>query len=406
MVDLVDLHEDHPDLPMESRRSHQTPLVRSPCRRGCGHRGAELGGGGAMTVVAWWPTTKGLWWNNDFCLAVMAFEKFVQPNIPHFDGHYDHWSMLMENFLRSKEYWQVVEVGVVEPAENVVLMVTQKTEMEALKLKDLKEKNYLFQEIDRSILETILSKESSKEIWDSMKKKYQGSSRVKESKDIDTLSLDELRAPCWSMNRSTTSDEQTLKAKAGDVINNLTHGRGKGRDQQFDKSKAARVLQVVSVANKKCPNLLNDQGEGFIMALAFSLWPFEFWWIENVVAKEYGDRSSSNCSSHSRNVPKNFWPKAVNWSIHVFNRSPTFSVRNMTPEEAWSGRKPTIDHFRIFGCIAYAHFPDEKRKKLDDKGKKCVFLGVSEASKAYKLFNPLTKKIVTSRDVIFDKENT
>ena len=78
----------------------------------------------------------------------------------------------------------------------------------------------------------------------------------------------------------------------------------------------------------------------------------------------------------------------------------------MAPEEAWSGRKPTIDHFKIFGCIAYAHIPDEKRKKHDDKGEKCVFLGVSEVSKAYKLFNPLTMKIVTSRDVVFDEENT
>ena len=73
----------------------------------------------------------------------------------------------------------------------------------------------------------------------------------------------------------------------------------------------------------------------------------------------------------------------------------------MTPEEVWSGRKPTVDHFRIFGCIAYAHVPDEKRKKFDAKDEMCVFLGASEASKAYKLFNPLTKKIVTSRDVIF-----
>lgn len=78
----------------------------------------------------------------------------------------------------------------------------------------------------------------------------------------------------------------------------------------------------------------------------------------------------------------------------------------MTPEEAWSGRKPNVDYFKIFGCIAYAHIPDEKRKKLDDKGEKCVFLGVSEVSKAYKLFNPLTKKIVTSQDVVFDEENT
>ena len=105
-------------------------------------------------------------------------------------------------------------------------------------------------------------------------------------------------------------------------------------------------------------------------------------------------------------MEKTFWPEAINWSIHVLNRSPTFAVQNMTPEEAWSGRKPTVNHFRIFGCIAYAHVPDEKRKKLDDKSEKCIFLGVSEASKAYKLLNPLTKKIVISRDVIFDEENT
>lgn len=46
-------------------------------------------------------------------------------------------------------------------------------------MKDLKVKNYLFQAIDRSIMETILNKESAKSIWDSMKQKYQGSTRVK-----------------------------------------------------------------------------------------------------------------------------------------------------------------------------------------------------------------------------------
>ncbi|KAF7154611.1 hypothetical protein RHSIM_Rhsim01G0080600 [Rhododendron simsii] len=109
----------------------------------------------------------------------MASETFAQPVIPRFDGHYDHWSMLMENFLRSKEYWTVVVSGVAEPAEGVVLTDAQKAELEGLKLKDLKAKNYLFQAIDRSILETILCKDSAKHIWDSMKKKYQGSARAK-----------------------------------------------------------------------------------------------------------------------------------------------------------------------------------------------------------------------------------
>ncbi|XP_042974836.1 uncharacterized protein LOC122306472 [Carya illinoinensis] len=105
-------------------------------------------------------------------------------------------------------------------------------------------------------------------------------------------------------------------------------------------------------------------------------------------------------------IPKSFWPEVVNWSIHILNRSPTFVVQNMTPEEAWSRRRLAVDYFKIFDCIAYAHILDEKRKKLDDKREKCVFLGVSETSKAYKFFNSLTQKIVTSRDVVFDEKNT
>jgi hypothetical protein len=94
----------------------------------------------------------------------MAETNFVQAAIPCFDGHYDHWSMLMENFLRSKEYWQVVDSGIAEPETGIILTEAQLTELSSLKLKDLKAKNYLFQAIDRSILETILSKDTSKQI--------------------------------------------------------------------------------------------------------------------------------------------------------------------------------------------------------------------------------------------------
>ena len=43
----------------------------------------------------------------------------------------------------------------------------------------MKIKNYLFQSIDRTIMETILDKNTAKSIWDSMRQKYQGSTRVK-----------------------------------------------------------------------------------------------------------------------------------------------------------------------------------------------------------------------------------
>jgi len=79
-------------------------------------------------------------------------------------------------------------------------------------------------------------------------------------------------------------------------------------------------------------------------------------------------------------------------------------VKNKTPKEAWSGYKPSVAHLRIFRCAAYAQVPEVKRKKLSDHGEKCIFIGYNEESKAYKFYNPLTKKLVVSRDVVFNEE--
>jgi len=120
---------------------------------------------------------------------------FVQPAIPRFDGHYDHWSMLMENFLKSKEYWELIEPGYVQSESGATQTDAQRKKNEEMKLKDLKTKNYLFQAIDRTVLDTILKKDTSKEIWDSMKKKFEGNARVKRShlqalrRDFETLEM-------------------------------------------------------------------------------------------------------------------------------------------------------------------------------------------------------------------------
>ena len=97
-----------------------------------------------------------------------------QPCIPKFDGDYDHWSLLMENLLRSKEYWSVVQEGYTEriEKEREALTEVQRKVLDDMRLKDLKSKNYLFNSIDRSILRTITQKDTAKQLWDSMKVKY------------------------------------------------------------------------------------------------------------------------------------------------------------------------------------------------------------------------------------------
>ena len=110
------------------------------------------------------------------------------------------------------------------------------------------------------------------------------------------------------------------------------------------------------------------------------------------------------CMLLEKKVPKEFWPKAINWTVHLLNRCPTLAVKDKTPEEAWCGFKPLVDQFRVFGCIRHVHIPDCKRQKLDDKSFRCAFLGLSGESKAYIMYNPVSKKIIISRDVVFEEE--
>ena len=51
--------------------------------------------------------------------------------------------------------------------------------------------------------------------------------------------------------------------------------------------------------------------------------------------------------------------------------------------------------------MAYAQISEVRRKKLDDRGEKCIFIGYSGQSKAFKLYNSITGKLIESRDVIF-----
>lgn len=714
--------------------------------------------------------------------------KYTQPAIPRFDGHYDHWSMLMENFLRSKEYWDVVETGCVRPTGRV-LTDTQQASYNTLKLKDLRAKNYLFQAIDRPIMETILKKDTAKDIWDAMKKKYEGNARVKrtilqglrrdfeilemksgetvtvyfsrvmavankmriygetmtdvtvvekilrsltdkfnyvvcsieESKDIDAMSIDELQSSLivheQKFNRHS-NEEQALKVTHEERNGgrgrgrSSFRGRGRGRGRQaftkatvecynchqlghfkyecpswnkeanyaeFDEEDEMLLMSYEELhearredawfldsgcSNHMCGDQamfseldegfkhsvklgnntrMNVSGKGNVKLMIdgvnhivtevfyvpelknnlFSIGqlqerglailieggvckifhPYKGLIIETnmsanrmfilfaqsqvmsqqqpdeclhtsshdlsqlwhrryghlsykglrtlqskkmvrglpkftasdelctdcIVGKHHRDpiprksswragqildlihadicgpitpMSNSNkryslcfiddysrkswmyflsekseALSHfkyfkkmvenetslaikclrtdrggeftsfdfnnfcmengikrqlttaytpqqngvaerknrtvmnmvrtmlsEKGIPKPFWPEAVNWSNHVLNRCPTLAVKNITPEEAWSGTKPSVDHFRVFGCIAHVHVPEVRRTKLDNRSSICVFLGISEESKGYRLFNPITKRVVVSRDVIFEEE--
>jgi hypothetical protein len=71
----------------------------------------------------------------------------------------------------------------------------------------------------------------------------------------------------------------------------------------------------------------------------------------------------------------------------------------------WYGRKPNVSGFRVFGCMAYAHVTDEKRRKLDKKAEKFRFVGYASNSKNYRLFDDVKKKILIRCDVKFNESD-
>eukprot|EP00253_Pinus_taeda_P033571 PITA_33571 len=70
----------------------------------------------------------------------------------------------------------------------------------------------------------------------------------------------------------------------------------------------------------------------------------------------------------AKHLPNDYWAEVVHGAVYILNRCPTKAVMNKVPEEAWSGRKQGVTHMKVFGCVAYAHIPDQLRKKLDNKG--------------------------------------
>ncbi|CAI5480172.1 unnamed protein product [Closterium sp. Yama58-4] len=86
------------------------------------------------------------------------------------------------------------------------------------------------------------------------------------------------------------------------------------------------------------------------------------------------------------------------------NRVPTKVLPGTTPFEAWTGTKPNLSLRRTFGCLCYYHTPDPLRHKLQPKARAAIFLGIAANERAWRVWDLGERRIVTSRDVVFDED--
>jgi hypothetical protein len=103
-------------------------------------------------------------------------------------------------------------------------------------------------------------------------------------------------------------------------------------------------------------------------------------------------------------LPGSFWGEVVSTIVYLLNRTITKGNGGKTPYELWHGRTPTVHQLHTFGCVAHVKSTGPKIKKLDDRSKPMIFVGYEPSMKAYRVYDPASRRVHLSRDIVFDEE--
>jgi len=107
---------------------------------------------------------------------------------------------------------------------------------------------------------------------------------------------------------------------------------------------------------------------------------------------------------HENNFAKHFWAEAVNTTCYIQNKIYIRPILVKTAYELFKGRRPNISYFHQFGCTCYILNTKLYLKKFDTKAQRGIFLGYSERSKAYRVYNSETLHVEESMHVKFDNK--
>ena len=101
--------------------------------------------------------------------------------------------------------------------------------------------------------------------------------------------------------------------------------------------------------------------------------------------------------------PKYFWAEAMSTACHILNRVLLRPITQKTPYELYYGKTPKLSYFRVFGSKCFILNSKDYLTKFDPKSSEGIFLGYSNNSKAYRVFNLKTLVVEESMNVAFDE---
>ena len=105
---------------------------------------------------------------------------------------------------------------------------------------------------------------------------------------------------------------------------------------------------------------------------------------------------------HNMDVARSLWGEVVNTACYMVNRVYFRPGTKTTPYELWKGRKPNVKYFRIIGSTCFILKYRENVGKFYSQSGEGILLGYSSTSKAYRVYNKRTIKIMEIVNVVID----
>ncbi|GJR78281.1 putative ribonuclease H-like domain-containing protein [Tanacetum coccineum] len=97
------------------------------------------------------------------------------------------------------------------------------------------------------------------------------------------------------------------------------------------------------------------------------------------------------------------WAEAISSACFTQNRSIVHTRHNKTPYELIRGRKPNFQYFHVFVSLCYPTNDRDDLGKMKPKADIGIFVGYSESSRGFRIYNRRTKKIMETIHVKFDE---
>jgi hypothetical protein len=89
--------------------------------------------------------------------------------------------------------------------------------------------------------------------------------------------------------------------------------------------------------------------------------------------------------------------------VYVKNHCPHRILGMSTPKEDFTGKKPDVSHFKIFGSFVYVHVTKDARKKLEPTAEVGIFVGYTETPHNYHVYFTNSKVTIMRQDIKFDE---